>query len=97
MTLFRLDVSFRTEGSHSRQIADLVQREWDDAHPGETVINREIAIDPLPSDAWAEPKACAGAVRPKATTPGRQSATTRWRPFGRLGMLPLRSTGMAGI
>jgi FMN-dependent NADH-azoreductase len=53
MTLFRLDASIREEGSHSRQIADIVQREWDAAHPGETVINREIGIDPLPSGAWA--------------------------------------------
>jgi FMN-dependent NADH-azoreductase len=53
MTLFRLDASIREEGSHSRQIADIVQREWDATHPGQTVVNREIGIDPLPSDAWA--------------------------------------------
>jgi FMN-dependent NADH-azoreductase len=53
MTLFRLDASIRVDGSHSRQIADIVQREWDTAHPGETVINREIGIDPLPPSAWA--------------------------------------------
>jgi len=28
MSLFRLDASIRTEGSHSRQIADIVQQEW---------------------------------------------------------------------
>lgn len=53
MTLFRLDASIREEGSHSRQIADIVQREWDATHPGQAVINREIGVDPLPSDAWA--------------------------------------------
>jgi FMN-dependent NADH-azoreductase len=53
MTLFRLDASIRKEGSHSRQIADIVQGEWDATHPGQTVINREIGIDPLPSSAWA--------------------------------------------
>jgi FMN-dependent NADH-azoreductase len=53
MTLFRLDASIRTDGSHSRQLADTVQREWNAAHPGETVINREIGIEPLPSSAWA--------------------------------------------
>jgi len=53
MTLFRLDASIRKEGSHSRQIADIVQREWDAGHPGDTVINREIGIDPLPSAGWA--------------------------------------------
>jgi FMN-dependent NADH-azoreductase len=53
MSLFRLDASIRTEGSHSRQIADIVQQEWRSAHPADPVINREIGIDPLPSSAWA--------------------------------------------
>jgi FMN-dependent NADH-azoreductase len=53
MPLFRLDASIRTEGSHSRQIADIVQQEWRNAHPLDRVINREIGIDPLPSNAWA--------------------------------------------
>jgi FMN-dependent NADH-azoreductase len=72
LTLFRLDASFRTEGSHSRQIADLVQREWDDAHPDETVINREIAIDPLPSDAWAA--AVTASMTPEADRSREQRA-----------------------
>ena len=50
--MFRLDASIRTEGSHSRQIADIVQQEWRNAHPADPVINREIWIDPLPSNAW---------------------------------------------
>jgi len=53
MPLFRLDASIRTEGSHSRQIADIVQQEWRNAHPADAVINREIGIEPLPSSAWA--------------------------------------------
>jgi FMN-dependent NADH-azoreductase len=53
MSLFRLDASIRTEGSHSRQIADIVQQEWRNAHPSDPVINREIGIEPLPSNAWA--------------------------------------------
>jgi FMN-dependent NADH-azoreductase len=53
MSLFRLDASIRTEGSHSRQIADIVQQEWHNAHPSDPVITREIGIDPLPSTAWA--------------------------------------------
>ena len=53
MSLFRLDASIRTEGSHSRQIADIVEREWREAYPGSPVTNREIGIQPLPSDAWA--------------------------------------------
>jgi FMN-dependent NADH-azoreductase len=53
MSLFRLDASIRTEGSHSRRIADIVQREWRGAYPDAPVTNREIGIQPLPSDAWA--------------------------------------------
>ncbi len=53
MSLFRLDASIRTEGSHSRQIADIVEQEWRNAHPADPVVNREIGIDPLASTAWA--------------------------------------------
>jgi FMN-dependent NADH-azoreductase len=53
MSLFRLDASIRTEGSHSRQIANIVQQEWRQAYPDAPVTNREIGIDPLPSNAWA--------------------------------------------
>lgn len=53
MTLFRLDASIREHGSHSRQIADIVQSEWDAAYPDELVINRELAAEPLPADAWS--------------------------------------------
>ncbi|HEX4437200.1 MAG TPA: NAD(P)H-dependent oxidoreductase [Solirubrobacteraceae bacterium] len=53
MSLFRLDASIRTEGSHSRRIADIVQQEWRGAYPDAPVTNREIGIQPLPSDAWA--------------------------------------------
>ncbi len=53
MSLFRLDASIRTEGSHSRQIADIVEQEWREEHPDSRVTNREIGVEPLPSDAWA--------------------------------------------
>jgi FMN-dependent NADH-azoreductase len=52
MSLFRLDASIRTEGSHSRRIADIVEAEWRTANPGDSVVNREIGIHPLPSGAW---------------------------------------------
>ena len=53
MSLFRLDASIRTEGSHSRHIADIVEQEWRRAHPNAAVTNRDIGIDPLPPTAWA--------------------------------------------
>ena len=52
MNLFRLDASPRTDGSHSRQIADIVQAELSSADDALTVTNREIAIDPLGSNVW---------------------------------------------
>ncbi len=53
MTLFRLDASIRTEGSHSRALGDLVEHEWLQAHPGDTVVRRHLGTDPIPADAWA--------------------------------------------
>jgi FMN-dependent NADH-azoreductase len=53
VTLFRLDASIRVEGSASREIADIVEREWLAAHPGDAVERRHIGSEPLPSDAWA--------------------------------------------
>jgi FMN-dependent NADH-azoreductase len=53
MSLFRLDASIRVEGSHSRAIADIVEQEWRDAHPYESVIRRHIGVDPIPATAWA--------------------------------------------
>ncbi len=53
MTLFRLDASFRVDGSASREIADIVEAEWLAAHPGDTVQRRHVGVDVLPADAWA--------------------------------------------
>jgi FMN-dependent NADH-azoreductase len=53
MSLFRLDASIRVEGSHSREIADIVEQEWRTAHPNSPVVTRQIGIDPVPATAWA--------------------------------------------
>ncbi len=53
MSLFRLDASIRTEGSHSREIADIVEREWLADNPGDTVVRRHIGTEPVPATAWA--------------------------------------------
>lgn len=53
MTLFRLDASFRAEGSHSRAIADIVEAEWREANPHGEIVRRDVGLHPLPSDAWA--------------------------------------------
>lgn len=49
-TLLRIDASARTDGSHSRTLADAVQAEWLKAHPGGEVIRRDLArqtVDPV--------------------------------------------------
>ena len=53
MSLFRLDASIRVEGSHSREIADIVEREWRTAHPHSEVVTRQIGLDPVPATAWS--------------------------------------------
>ena len=53
MSLYRLDASIRVEGSHSRAIADIVEQEWRNAHPGEPVVRRHVGVDPIPATAWA--------------------------------------------
>ncbi|SCL37305.1 FMN-dependent NADH-azoreductase [Micromonospora pallida] len=54
MSLFRLDASIRVEGSHSREIADIVEDEWRAAHPDDTIVRRHLGTEPLPSTTWAD-------------------------------------------
>jgi FMN-dependent NADH-azoreductase len=53
MPLFRRDASIRVEGSHSREIADIVELEWRTAHPHSEVVTRQIGLDPVPATAWS--------------------------------------------
>jgi FMN-dependent NADH-azoreductase len=68
VALFRLDSSIRTEGSISREVADVVEDAWV-GH----VVRRDIGLNPLPSDAWAA--AVAGSYVPEdARTPAQRQA-----------------------
>ncbi|MCZ2807034.1 NAD(P)H-dependent oxidoreductase [Modestobacter sp. VKM Ac-2983] len=62
MSLFRLDASIRVEGSASREIADIVEREWRAGNPDAPVTRRHIGTEPLPADAWGA--AVAGSYLP---------------------------------
>lgn len=53
MSLFRLDSSIRVDGSHSREIADIVEQQWRAAHPTAPVVTRHVGVDPVPATAWA--------------------------------------------
>jgi hypothetical protein len=72
MTLFRLDASIRTDGSASREIADIVEGEWLAAYPAETIERRHIGVDVLPAGAWAQ--AIAASSVPAENRPAEQRA-----------------------
>lgn len=52
MSLFRLDSSVQGENSTSRQVADTAQKAWAATSAGGVVVSRDLAADPIPSDAW---------------------------------------------
>ncbi|MEV4620305.1 NAD(P)H-dependent oxidoreductase [Asanoa sp. NPDC049573] len=73
MSLFRLDASIRVEGSHSREIADIVENEWRAAHPDDPIVRRHIGVDVLPPTAWAD-AAWARYVAPEKQSPAQRAA-----------------------
>ncbi len=52
-SLYRVDASIRVDGSHSRELADIVEQEWVEAHPASVVTRRHLGTDPVPATAWA--------------------------------------------
>ena len=73
MTLYRLDASIRTEGSHSRQIADLVESEWREANPQSQIVRRHVGTEPIPATAWAAAVSAAGVDRGELTDEQRSA------------------------
>lgn len=53
MRFFRLDASLRREGSVTRALADVVEREWRCVHPDVEVVRRDLGLQPLPA-VWPE-------------------------------------------
>jgi FMN-dependent NADH-azoreductase len=74
MTLLRIDASIRTDGSASREIADIVEAGWRESHPGDPVVRRHLGTEPLPSDAWAHAVAAAGTPEAERTPEQRSAA-----------------------
>ena len=72
MTLLRVDASIRTDGSDSRELADVVEQEWRQCHPGDAVGRRQLGVDVLPADAWGH--AVAGSYVAAADRGPEQSA-----------------------
>ena len=73
MTLFRLDASFRVEGSHSRAVGDIVEAAWTEANPGERIVRRHIGTDVIPATAWGD-AVTAAYVPEEQRTPGQRDA-----------------------
>jgi FMN-dependent NADH-azoreductase len=74
VSLFRLDASIRTEGSVSRQIADLIEQGWRENHPSDRVTSRHLGSDPVPATAWPAAVGAAG-VPDSERNPEQRSAT----------------------
>jgi FMN-dependent NADH-azoreductase len=73
MPLFRLDASIRVDGSQSREVADIVEREWRAARPDDPIVRRHVGTEPVPATAWAD--AVAGSMTPEdQRTPGQRDA-----------------------
>jgi FMN-dependent NADH-azoreductase len=70
--LYRLDASIRVEGSRSREIADIVEQEWRNAHPEEPIVRRHIGVDPIPAKAW--PTAVFASRTPEESRSDEQNA-----------------------
>lgn len=52
MSLLRIDASIRGDRSASRALADIVQQQWSEQHPDDTVVSRDLARSPIPAAAW---------------------------------------------
>lgn len=70
--LLHIDCSARTEGSFSRMLSQQFVEDWRSAHPGGTVITRDLAADPLP---YLDELAVSGMfIPPEDRTPQMQAA-----------------------
>ena len=73
MTLFRLDASILPASSASRQLGDLVEAQWSQAHPTSQIVRRDLAADPVPATAWRD--AVQGGFTPEESrTPEQREA-----------------------
>jgi FMN-dependent NADH-azoreductase len=72
MTLLRVDSSIRTDGSVSREVADVLEEAWSRHHTG-PVVRRDLGRDPLPAQAWAA-AVTAGSTPETQRTPQQRAA-----------------------
>ncbi len=46
--ILRIDTSPRQQGSHSRELADILQQLWLKKYPNEVIVRRDLALTPIP-------------------------------------------------
>ncbi len=46
--VLRIDASARTQGSHTREMTDFFQAKWLERFPGDEILSRDLAADPVP-------------------------------------------------
>ena len=91
MALLRVDASIQGPRSASTELADLVLAEWTTVHPGQPVLRRHLAADPLPANAWA---AAIGGDRAALALAGELAAELRAADAAVLA-LPLYNFGVS--
>ena len=74
MTLFRLDASFRVDGSHSRALGDLIESEWTSAYPRDSIVRRDVGVEPIPAHLWSA-AVTASSVPPEQRSTDQRAAT----------------------
>ena len=85
MSLFRLDASIKIDGSASKELADIIEEHWADAHPAAEVVRRHIGLDPLPSDAWATAVSTTWTPEAERSEAQHAAASLARRPHRRAG------------
>jgi FMN-dependent NADH-azoreductase len=73
VSLFRLDTSIRADQSVSRKVADTAEAAWSRAHPTGRIVRRDLAVEPVPADAW-QLSVTAGFVPAEQRTPAQVQA-----------------------
>lgn len=74
MTLVRIDASLFPEQSATREMGDLVEAQWREAHPESAVVRRDIAAEPLRFESWVQ-AVTAAFVPEEQRTPAQREAT----------------------
>jgi FMN-dependent NADH-azoreductase len=80
MTLLYVSASIRQEGSISREVAGTFLQRWQEAHPGDNVVDRDLGANPLPHIGLDEISLLT--TSPEERTPGQRNAVALQEEIG---------------